>query len=309
MLRLLVLFRRFWQPRHVWLLRRVVAVRRGAAQAATRVVTIALIAAFVAIGGWFSVQALAYREVASSPFVPTEPPPIVVAIPEPFLPEPTETPVPEQPIEPPVEQASVEQRPLPAVLESPAGSIAELVDRAWAEQTAAATGVPVRAVLSYSGASLAMEGEAPSCGITWTTIAAIGATESGHGSHGDSVLGDDGIVAPRILGPRLDGTQFARIEDTDGGVMDGDAEFDRAVGPMQFIPSTWARWSSDGSGDGLGDPHNMDDAALAAARYLCSYGDLRNPDGWRTAVYGYNHDNAYVDRIARVADEYSRAAG
>ncbi len=45
--------------------------------------------------------------------------------------------------------------------------------------------------------------------------------------------------------------------------------YDRAVGPMQFLPGTWGRWGSDGDRDGVSDPQDVDDAALAAARYLC----------------------------------------
>ena len=69
-----------------------------------------------------------------------------------------------------------------------------------------------------------------------------------------------------ILGPVLDGAgDFAAITDTDGGGWDGDTTWDRAVGPMQFIPSSWAVWGRDGDGDGRSDPSDIDDAALATA--------------------------------------------
>ena len=47
-------------------------------------------------------------------------------------------------------------------------------------------------------------------------------------------------------------------------------DLDRAVGPMQFLPASWARYGADGNGDGVRDPHQLDDAALAAAAYLCA---------------------------------------
>ena len=41
---------------------------------------------------------------------------------------------------------------------------------------------------------------------------------------------------------------------------------------MQFIPSTWMIYGADGNGDGIKDPFNIFDAALAAANYLCDAG-------------------------------------
>ena len=78
-----------------------------------------------------------------------------------------------------------------------------------------------------------------------------------------------GNAVPPIFGIALDGGNTAEITDTDDGAIDGDAEFDRAVGPMQLIPQTWRNWHIDGGGDGVEDPQNIDDAALAAANYLC----------------------------------------
>jgi membrane-bound lytic murein transglycosylase B len=182
------------------------------------------------------------------------------------------------------------------------------VDPTWLRTTAAATGIPERALDAYATATLRLSTDQPGCGLGWNTLAAIGAIESGHGSHGGAVLGDDGVARPPILGPRLDGSRFMRIADSDGGALDGDAEVDRAVGPFQFIPQTWARWGSDGDGDGVADPHDMTDAALSAGRYLCSYGDLSGVDGWRRAVFAYNHDDAYVDGVAARAQEFGGLA-
>ena len=90
----------------------------------------------------------------------------------------------------------------------------------------------------------------------------------------------------------------------------GDERWDHAVGPMQFIGSTWQRWGSDGDGDGVADPHDLDDAALAAARYLCASGaDLRTPSGWSVAVRSYNHSDAYVRAVLAAANEVATAVG
>jgi membrane-bound lytic murein transglycosylase B len=170
-------------------------------------------------------------------------------------------------------------------------------------------GIPVRALSAYAFAHLSLAAEEPECGLDWTTIAAIGAIESGHGSHGDTVLDENGYAQPAIIGRALDGDGVATIRDTDDGVFDGDATWDRAVGPMQFIPSTWARWGSDANGDGIADPNQIDDAAQSAAHYLCASGAMTSPEGWRAAVFSYNHDNDYVDKVARVANEFAAAAG
>lgn len=73
-----------------------------------------------------------------------------------------------------------------------------------------------------------------------------------------------GTTTSKILGPALDGNGFALIKDTDNGAYDGNSTYDQAVGPMQFIPSTWAWAGRDGNGDGKKDPNNIYDAALAA---------------------------------------------
>ncbi|MFB2583521.1 lytic transglycosylase domain-containing protein [Herbiconiux liukaitaii] len=188
--------------------------------------------------------------------------------------------------------------------------ISLLVDPAWADTVSRATGIPNRALLGYAGASLALSAADPDCGVGWNTLAALGAVESGHGTHGGSAIASDGGTAPAILGPDLDGTVYDRIDDTDGGRLDGDAGGDRAVGPLQFIPGTWAEWGADGSGDALADPQQIDDAALAAGRYLCHYGTLTDPATWRTAVFAYNHVESYVDLVAATANDYAaRAAG
>jgi membrane-bound lytic murein transglycosylase B len=76
--------------------------------------------------------------------------------------------------------------------------------------------------------------------------------------------------------------------------------YDRAVGPMQFIPGTWRSAGVDASGDGIADPNNVYDAAFAAARYLCAgAGGLRTDTeaGFRAAAFSYNHSAAYVNEV------------
>ncbi|WP_232547728.1 lytic transglycosylase domain-containing protein [Propioniciclava soli] len=183
-----------------------------------------------------------------------------------------------------------------------------LVDEGWLLATAAATGIPARALDAYGTADLTVANERPNCSLGWNTLAGIGFIESRHGSFGGSVLGGDGVVRPPIVGVALDGGGVAHIPDSDGGRLDGDAALDRAVGPMQFIPATWARWGADANGDGVADPQNIDDAALAAARYLCASGDLTTSESWRRAILTYNRSDAYVANVAEVATRYARAS-
>jgi len=77
------------------------------------------------------------------------------------------------------------------------------------------------------------------------------------------------------------------------------------VGPLQFLPSTWAIWGTDGDGNGVADPEDLDDAARAAAHYLCADGhDLSTADGWTAAVLSYNHARVYLDQVYAVAVDY-----
>jgi len=187
-------------------------------------------------------------------------------------------------------------------------SIATLVDPAWVADTAARTGIPPRALAAYAGAALETARTHPGCGIGWNMLAAIGSVESAHGTFGGGRIHDDGVARPQIIGVPLDGTSTARIPDTDGGALDGDPVWDRAVGPLQVIPSTWASSGRDGSGDGIADVHQIDDASLSAALYLCDAGgDLTTSPGWIAAVHAYNPDVAYNRRVAAAATGYAAA--
>lgn len=149
---------------------------------------------------------------------------------------------------------------------------------------------------AYVKAAARLRQERPACGIEWWMIAALGRIESRHGTIFGGEVQPNGRTSVRIIGIALDGTNnTARIADTDGGELDGDTTYDRAVGPMQFIPSTWAEFGRDGNGDGTRDPHNIYDAALAAGTYLCARGgNLSSPDSLRRAYFAYNRSNSYV---------------
>lgn len=183
------------------------------------------------------------------------------------------------------------------------------IDREWLARVAERTGIPARALTAYATASARMALERPACRLGWNTLAGIGHVESEHGTLGGGSIAADGRAAPPIVGIPLDGTSTERIADTDGGALDGDTVWDRAVGPMQFIPSTWANWGLDGDGDGIADPQDIDDAAYSAARYLCSAaGDLRDPGQWIAAVAAYNDTVEYNHRVADAAVHYASLA-
>lgn len=160
----------------------------------------------------------------------------------------------------------------------------------------AGAALPVSVFAAYRQTEAELARTTPGCRLRWQLLAAIGQVESGQ-ARGGRVTADGTTVAP-ILGPRLDGGLFAVVRDTDGGAYDGDPAYDRAVGPMQFIPSTWVRWGTDGNGDGRADPDNVFDAALAAGRYLCAGGrDLSDPAELDRAVLGYNHSQDYLRTV------------
>ena len=195
--------------------------------------------------------------------------------------------------------------PTPAATATRPG-VAGGVDAQWLAATAERTGVPERALAAYAGVALAKATSMPTCGLSWNTLAAIGYAESRHGTHGGGVIDVDGTVTPGIFGVALAGGSTAHIPDSDGGTIDGDAEFDRAVGPMQLIPQTWRNWHIDASGDGVEDPQNIDDATLATANYLCrASGDMASEAGWRAGVAAYNSADSYLLAVAAAADDYA----
>ncbi len=164
--------------------------------------------------------------------------------------------------------------------------------------------IPPAALAAYQRAETVIDAADSGCGLRWELVAAIGRVESDHARTGGAVLDRSGVARPAIVGPVLDGRSgTARIADTDAGELDGDRRFDRAVGPMQFLPSTWAVVGVDADGDGVRNPQDVDDAALGAAVYLCSADDdLTRVAGERAAVHRYNHSSAYVDEVLSLSD-------
>lgn len=196
--------------------------------------------------------------------------------------------------------------PVPPIDIDAPGRTADLLHD-WAAGLSDPLGVADTALEAYGYATAVLAHTQPECGIGWTTIAGIASVESKHGTYHGSVVRRNGEVVPPIRGVPLDGAPgVAEIPDTDGGIRDGDPVYDRAMGPLQFIPETWSRWGVDANGDGTIDPDNIDDSALTAARYLCaSGGDLKTARGWSKALMTYNQSAAYQREVRDRASAYS----
>lgn len=116
--------------------------------------------------------------------------------------------------------------------------------------------------------ALYQEAAATRCpGLPWPVLAAIGRVETGHGSN------------PNV---------------SSAG----------AMGPMQFLPSTWRSFGLDGDGDGAADILNPADAIHSAAGYLCAFGGA-DPARLRSAIFAYNHATWYVDMVLEHAARYA----
>jgi membrane-bound lytic murein transglycosylase B len=118
--------------------------------------------------------------------------------------------------------------------------------------------------------SLYKRAAATCAGLSWTVLAAIGQVESGHG--------------------RNPSTSSAG-----------------AMGPMQFLPSTFAHYAVDGDGDGLADLMNPYDAIFTAASYLCANGAGRGGDALYSAIWHYNHADWYVQMVLALAKQYAES--
>jgi hypothetical protein len=183
---------------------------------------------------------------------------------------------------------------------SPKGTIT------WTASSLADNGLPSAARRAYVAAAQAMAASDPACQLPWTLLAGIGRVESDHGRYGGSVLGADGVSHPLVIGVPLNGAgPVSAIRDTDDGRLDRDKVWDRAVGPMQFIPSTWTGAARDGDDDGVESPNDIDDAALAAASYLCSgTGSVLGESAMSAAIFRYNASKDYVALVLAMEEGY-----
>jgi membrane-bound lytic murein transglycosylase B len=212
------------------------------------------------------------------------------------------SPTPRQRVEPPFDYPTLDVAPGTAVPFAAPTPGTHVVGR---------TDLSSRTLQAYVQAAERVRAASPGCGLTWAMLAGVGRVESHHGRFGGSSLGADGRLSPPIIGIPLNGSPGVRaVRDTDAGRLDGDQTWDRAVGPMQFLPATWARWGARAADDGQPpDPQHIDDAALTAGRYLCaSGGDVATGRGWWKAVMTYNASVAYARDVFSAADAYGRVA-
>lgn len=167
-------------------------------------------------------------------------------------------------------------------------------------------GIPSEALAAYHQAAALLDRADPGCHLDWALLGAIGRVESDHARFGGNTLDRAGVARPGIFGIPLDGRSgTALIRDTDGGRLDRDTVYDRAVGPMQFIPSTWRSVGSDGDGDGRRNPQSMPDAATSAGVYLCSgAGDLQQSGDLYRAIRRYNNSDSYARTVIAIANAY-----
>ena len=176
--------------------------------------------------------------------------------------------------------------------------------RGWTQGKAAAPesdlGIRPELVAAYT---LAVALAPTECHLSLSLLAAIGQVESGNLA-GRPIDARDRVV-PAVLGPVLDGNAYAAIPDTDDGEWDGNLTWDRALGPLQFLPATWRVVGVDADSDGRRDPQNVYDAAAAAMVYLCDGGrDLSTREGLEEAVLAYNHSRDYLRLVLAWKDVF-----
>ena len=161
--------------------------------------------------------------------------------------------------------------------------------------------IPPVALAAYQSAA------ADGCdGLSWTVLAGIGKVESNHGRYAGATLLPNGDTIPAIYGPVLDGTGVGgnRTAHPIGpwrGQWGLAGEYQQALGPLQFLPATFARYTHSPQAT----PHNINDAARAAVAYLCDGGITDIAE----AIRRYNNSRAYVDEVLHWAALYQTTGG
>ena len=159
-------------------------------------------------------------------------------------------------------------------------------------------GIPGIVLKAYKLAATRVAAESPQCKLPWFLLAGIGRIESGHAGNGN--VDAYGNSRSAIRGPVLDGS-LAGNE-----VIRHGSGYARAMGPMQFIPSTWASWGSDANGDGKSDPDNIFDATYSAGRYLCAgVTDFMSAPNRVNNVLRYNRSVPYANNVLAWAAAYA----
>lgn len=167
------------------------------------------------------------------------------------------------------------------------------------------SGLPPRVATAYQQATVT----AGCPGLRWELLAGIGWVESRHGTGKRSAIDPEtGEAKPWIFGPVLDGRAgtLALPIGPWSGWWGLEGSWQRAVGPMQFLPGTFTGAATDGDADGTLNPHDLDDAAATAARYLC--GSDGRVDDEREALRRYNASSAYAIDVLAYADGLAGAA-
>ena len=204
---------------------------------------------------------------------------------------------------------SRQHQAFPAVLAAPLLLIGALVTlpllaASGAPPPTPVVGIPERALTTYEDADGWCDG------LRWQLLAGIGWVESGHGTSGGATLDSDtGEATPWILGPPLDGSPGVLVLSI-GQWLDWwglVGPWQQAVGPMQFLPGTFTTWAVDDDGDGVANPHDLDDAVATAANYLCG-GPEGSISDERTALLRYNNSEDYVSKVLEYADAIGSAA-
>ncbi|HZT66532.1 MAG TPA: lytic murein transglycosylase [Acidimicrobiales bacterium] len=163
--------------------------------------------------------------------------------------------------------------------------------------TPAMAGIPPSVLTAYKAAN----GWCP--GLRWQLVAGIGHEESGNattdGARVDPLTGE---VTPTIFGPPLDGTDGTQRLPIGPwlGWFGLPGPWQQAVGPLQFLPGTFAAWAVDVTGSGA-DPNNIYDAVDTAANYLCQGHNGAITDE-RAAILRYNDDEGYASAVLAYAN-------